>query len=94
MRQTCGPIAAILKKEIPPVLTVEDLETTRDMIDVRDAARALILLAERASDRNVYNVSSGKEVNIRDILNTVLSLTRLPTSLVTPVSLKDQSVVR
>jgi nucleoside-diphosphate-sugar epimerase len=54
------------------VLQTGDLESTRDFIDVRDGARAIVLLAERARAGEIYNIASGKETAIGSILTTIL----------------------
>jgi nucleoside-diphosphate-sugar epimerase len=80
-RHVCGSlaarVAAIVKKQLPPILEVGPLNTTRDFIDVRDVARALILLAERGTPGNIYNVGSGIECPVQSVLDTTLSLAGL-----------------
>jgi GDP-4-dehydro-6-deoxy-D-mannose reductase len=58
-------------------LTVGQLESTRDFIDVRDAVRALILLARHSIPGQVYNIARGTEVSIREVLTTLLRLADL-----------------
>lgn len=81
-RHVCGRlasrIAAIVRGALPPDLEVGDLDSTRDFIDVRDAARALELLGRSASPPQAYNVSSGKETKIRYILETLIRVAGLP----------------
>lgn len=83
-QHVCGRImsqcAAILDGCHPSVVTVGDLETTRDMIDVRDAARALHCLARNATAGHIYNVGSGTEVRIGQILDDILGLAGLKDS--------------
>jgi|GEM_PF-351369 len=75
-RHICGRFssqaAAILEDLIPPVLEVESLDTTRDFIDVRDAASALITLCERGVPSSVYNIGSGNETSMQTILDITL----------------------
>jgi GDP-4-dehydro-6-deoxy-D-mannose reductase len=73
-------VAAIVKKELPPVIKVGRLDTTRDFIDVRDVAYALELLAEKGTPGEIYNVGSGTESSIRSVLDTLLSLACLEDS--------------
>ena len=54
------------KKE--PVIRVGDLEVTRDFADVRDVVNAYFLLLEHGLNGEVYNVCSGVEYNIREVL--------------------------
>lgn len=80
-RHVCGSlaarVAAIVKKQLPPILEVGPLNTTRDFIDVRDVARALTLLAERGTPGNIYNVGSGIECPVQSVLDTTLSRAHL-----------------
>jgi GDP-4-dehydro-6-deoxy-D-mannose reductase len=75
-RHVCGhfvsqalPIAEGLAR---PVIEAESLDTTRDFIDVRDVASALVLVAQLGTPGSAYNIASGHEVAIRTILNSVL----------------------
>jgi nucleoside-diphosphate-sugar epimerase len=80
-RHVCGSlaarVAAIVRKQLPPILEVGSLNTTRDFIDVRDAARALTILAENGTPGNIYNVGTGIECPVQSVLDTVLSLAGL-----------------
>lgn len=75
-RHVCGrfaaQIAAILLGLQPPVVKTVDLQTTRDFIDVRDCARAMILLSKKGMPDETYNVASGVETTIASILDTIL----------------------
>jgi GDP-4-dehydro-6-deoxy-D-mannose reductase len=70
-------VAAIVEKQLPPILEVGPLNTTRDFIDVRDVARALAILVEKGTPGNIYNVGSGIECSIQSVLDTTLSLADL-----------------
>ena len=80
-RHACGrfasTVAAILKKELPPVIKVGRLDTTRDFVNVLDVAYALDLISEKGTPGEIYNVGSGTESSIRSVLNTTLSLAGL-----------------
>jgi nucleoside-diphosphate-sugar epimerase len=71
-RHACGKfasrLAAIAGNQSPPVIEVGALATTRDFIDVRDAAGALRLLAESGVAGATYNVASGVETGIDELL--------------------------
>jgi len=83
-RHACGrfasTVAAILKKELPPVIKVGRLDTTRDFVNVIDVAYALELLAEKGMPGEIYNVGSGTESSIRSVLDTLISLAGLEDS--------------
>lgn len=53
---------------VEPVLKVGNLAPVRDVIDVRDAVAALILVAERGSGGEIYNMCRGSGVSIGDAL--------------------------
>ena len=49
-------------------IAVGDLTPERDFVDVRDAAEALVALAERGAPGEVYNVCSGVPTSIGEVL--------------------------
>jgi GDP-4-dehydro-6-deoxy-D-mannose reductase len=51
-----------------------DLSAQRDFVDVRDAIRALALLAEKGKPGQIYNVCSGHAVLMRKCLDEMLSM--------------------
>ncbi len=58
----------------PLVLNVGDLDARRDFVDVRDAASALILLAERGDPGAIYHVGTGRSRAIGDGLDRLIGL--------------------
>lgn len=72
-----GQLAAIAGGRVPPRLEVGPLETTRDFVDVRDAAAALLTLAETGTPGRVYNVASGVESPVSSVLDEMLRRTGL-----------------
>lgn len=70
-------IAAVERGEAP-TLKVGNLEPVRDFLDVRDAARALVLLAERGEPGEVYNLCSGVGRRVGEVLEVLLRLARRP----------------
>ena len=59
-------------------ITVGNLNTRRDLTDVRDTVRAYRLINERGTPGRVYNVCSGRAVTIRDLLDRFLVRARVP----------------
>ena len=59
------------KKE--PVMYVGNLSAKRDFTDVRDVVRAYAALAESGVKGESYNVGSGHAVEIREILDLIIS---------------------
>ena len=52
-----------------PVLSVGDIDATRDFTDVRDIVRAYALLLEHGRNGHVYNVCSGRERSLRELID-------------------------
>jgi GDP-4-dehydro-6-deoxy-D-mannose reductase len=67
-------IAEIEAGKREPVLQVGNLETVRDLTDVRDAVCAYRLLAEVGKPGAVYNVCSGSGTPIRQLLEMLLAM--------------------
>lgn len=61
-----------------PVIRVGNLEARRDFSDVRDLAGVFWLLARKGTPGGVYNVCSGSDRAIREILDILLSLGKIP----------------
>jgi GDP-4-dehydro-6-deoxy-D-mannose reductase len=61
-----------------PVLEVGNLEGRRDLTDVRDTVRAYETIAERGVPGRLYNVCGGEAYRIGDILDALLSRSRVP----------------
>jgi nucleoside-diphosphate-sugar epimerase len=80
-RHICGRFAsqasAILEDLTPAVLDVESLDTTRDFVDVRDTASALITICEYGEPSSIYNVGSGNETSMQAILDITLEAAEL-----------------
>lgn len=60
-----------------PVLRVGNLESEREFTDVRDVARAYRLLLERGTPGRAYNLSSGRFVTIRWVLDQLCAISGL-----------------
>lgn len=67
-------LVRIERGESEPVLRVGNLDTVRDLADVRDVVRSYVLLLERGVSGEVYNVCSGRGIAIKDVLATLLRL--------------------
>ncbi len=75
-----GQIARIEAGRQPPVLRVGNLDAARDMLDVRDvvAAYMALLAAPSAPGRRTYNVASGTARPLREMLEALRALARVP----------------
>jgi len=67
----CRQMVAIERGEQPAVLAVGNLEPRRDFTHTTDASRALWLLLEHATPGEVYNLSSGHAIQMREIVDIV-----------------------
>lgn len=67
-------IMLIKNGKIAPVLKTGNLDVTRDFVDVRDVIRAYFLLLEHGENSQIYNICSGNERLIRDILIKMLEI--------------------
>ena len=57
-------------------LLVGNLQSARDFTHVKDACRALRLIAEKGHSGEIYNISSGVTHKVQDILDSMISLAR------------------
>jgi GDP-4-dehydro-6-deoxy-D-mannose reductase len=75
-RHVCGRFAsqaaAIARGVAPRTIEAGNLEATRDFIDVRDVARGIATLLEAGAPGAAYNVASGIETSIGDVLTSTL----------------------
>jgi GDP-4-dehydro-6-deoxy-D-mannose reductase len=60
-----------------PVLHVGNLESRRDITDVRDTVAAYRLLVEHGHARRPYNVCSGHAYRIRELLGSLVGMARV-----------------
>ena len=56
------------------VVTVGNLDVTRDLLDVRDVAAAYLALLERGRSGEVYNVSSGTGQSLRAVFDALAAI--------------------
>ncbi len=70
-------IAEIEKGRKKPIICVGNLEAKRDFTDVRDIAGAYWLALEKGEPGEVYNICSQKAYSMKEILNMLLSQTKL-----------------
>lgn len=59
-----------------PEILVGNLFSYRDFLDVRDAVRALWLLGTKKTKSRAFNVCSGRAVQLKAVLETIISLTK------------------
>lgn len=67
-------IAAIEAGAAPATITVGNLETARDLTDVRDVVAAYVALMRAGRRGTAYNVCRGETVLMSDLLNRLLAM--------------------
>ena len=70
-------LAAIKLGKQDPVLRAGNLDSARDFVDVRDGARALVLLADEGQRGEVYTIASGRAWSIREALQMLIGISGL-----------------
>lgn len=70
-------ISEIEKGKKEPVLRVGNLETKRDFTDVRDMVLAYYLLIKKGKPGEIYNIGSGFSRKISEILDMLLSFSKV-----------------
>jgi GDP-4-dehydro-6-deoxy-D-mannose reductase len=70
-------IAAIERGQQPPIMETGNLETCRDLTDVRDIVHAYVLLMERGKAGDAYNAGTGQTHTMRQVLDQLLAMTPL-----------------
>lgn len=58
----------------PPQVQVGDVDVSRDFLDVRDVVQAYFQLLEHGRSGEIYNVCSGQEQNIRELIMQMTDL--------------------
>lgn len=71
-------IAEIELGKRPPVISVGNLRPRRDFTDVRDIVRGYWRLLEAGQPSEVYNLCSGREWVVHDVLDFMLSQSSVP----------------
>ncbi len=64
-------VARLEKGPEPRVMKVGNLDTKRDVTDVRDSVRAMATIVERGIPGEAYNIGSGEPRSVRAILETL-----------------------
>ena len=79
-------VASIRAGSAPARIETGALDVTRDLTDVRDVVRAYLALLESGATAEVYNVASGRETRISDVLDDLLAIANVTARIVTDPS--------
>jgi len=82
-------IAEMLLGKRERVIRIGNLESTRDITDVRDVVQAYKTLLEHGKRGEIYNVCSGHEIKIRDLLEKLIEKSGLEVKIE-----QDENLVR
>jgi len=74
-------IASIEKGLQEPIIYVGNLEARRDFSDIRDIVRAYYLSLEKGETGEVYNVGNDRAFRIREVLDILLSFSKIEVSI-------------
>jgi GDP-4-dehydro-6-deoxy-D-mannose reductase len=74
-------IAMIEAGRMAPAIEVGNLDAVRDLTDVRDTVRAYRDIVDAARPGVVYNVCSGRATRIKDVLEQLVSMCRVPVTI-------------
>ena len=74
----CKQVAEISGSGRPGVMRVGNLSVKRDFSDVRDIVRAYRMIIESDDCETIYNVGSGEAVELRKLLEYMVSLSTQP----------------
>lgn len=70
-------IAAIERGHQKPIISVGNLDAYRDFTDVRDTVRAFWLAIEKCKFGEPYNIGNGKIYQIKEVLDILLSFSKM-----------------
>ena len=80
-------VARAERHQRPAVLRVGNLDTLRDVSDIRDVMRALWIVFEKGDPKQAVNVGAGESYSIRGIADRLVRLARVPLEVVADPSL-------
>jgi GDP-4-dehydro-6-deoxy-D-mannose reductase len=70
-------VALIEKGKQEPIIHVGNLDASRDYTDVRDMVRAYLYSVEKCNPGDVYNICTGSTIKIGDMLNLLISMSKV-----------------
>jgi GDP-4-dehydro-6-deoxy-D-mannose reductase len=76
-------VVAIRRGLNQPRIVTGNLDVTRDLTDVRDVVLAYLALLDKGAAAEVYNVGSGRETRLRDVLDQLIRLAGIEAEIVT-----------
>jgi len=80
-------IALIESGAVEPVIKVGNLDSQRDLTDVRDIVRAYVALMDKGTPSTIYNVSSGFARSMKSLLEALVARARVDVRIETDATL-------
>ncbi len=74
-------VAQIKSGKVASIISVGDIETTRDFTDVRDVVSGYWLLLEKGVSGEIYNICSDSEICLRVVLERLIHLSGIDISI-------------
>jgi GDP-4-dehydro-6-deoxy-D-mannose reductase len=71
-------VAALEQRSAPRQLRVGNIDTHRDVTDVRDSVRAMATVVEKGVPGEAYNIGSGEARSVRHLVEMLRELARTP----------------
>jgi GDP-4-dehydro-6-deoxy-D-mannose reductase len=101
-RQTADFVVPSFAKQIVCIergdqteILVGNLDAIRDFTDVKDMVKAYTVVMEKGTSGSVYNIGSGKEVKIQDMLDQLCALASTPIKIIVdPARIRPLDVPR
>jgi GDP-4-dehydro-6-deoxy-D-mannose reductase len=92
--KVAGQIARIKAGLAEARLVLGDIDATRDFLDVRDVVAAYFALLARGAAGEIYNICSGRERSVRELVTRMLALAGVEAELATDSALLRPSEQR
>lgn len=73
----CEQIVDIESGKKEPIIKVGNLSAFRDFTDVRDIVKGYVEVLKHGKRNSVYNIGSGRSIEIKKILETLLSMAKV-----------------
>ncbi len=74
-------VAALERRGTGGSIAVGNLDTKRDISDIRDVTRALWTIMERGTPEKAVNVGAGRSYSIRDLVDQLARIARVPVTI-------------
>lgn len=74
-----------------PVIYTGNLDVARDIVDVRDVARAMIMVLNTCESGSVYNICSGKSYTFRELTDLLIEISGIQVDLRIDPALERQN---